>query len=147
MRITDSISVTRADLIQFGEYFVGGATYFWVGYAVFALGYSGFGWDWLPAKILADVVGWTANYVIQRYWAFNNPLLKKQEGVTIGKYSLLTAFNLVLDYLIIAGLKHLGVSPYVGFFISAAFFTVWNYAWYRFWVFYAKSRGAKEAII
>jgi hypothetical protein len=38
------------------------------------------------------------------------------------------------------GLKSIGISPYVGFFISAGFFTAWNYLWYRFWVFYSKRK-------
>jgi putative flippase GtrA len=145
MRTIDRIPVTRADLIQFLQYMVGGTSYFWTGYAVFALCYSGLGWSWLPAKMMADVIGWTVNYVIQRYWAFNNPKLGGHEAATVGRYSALTMLNLVLDYIIIWGLNRAGISPYIGFFVSAGFFTVWNYVWYRLWVFYAKSRGAKEA--
>jgi putative flippase GtrA len=137
MKRTD-FRLTRHNIVQFLEYLVGGTVYFWSGYGVFALCYSGFGWDWLPAKMLADLIGWTLNYVIQRYWAFNTPGLKRKEGAVAGKYLLLTATNFILDYLIIWGLKSVGVSPYVGFFISAGFFTVWNYFWYRFWVFLSK---------
>jgi len=129
---------TRQDAVQFAEYFIGGTSYFWIGYIVFAICYSSFGWDWLPAKMMADALGWTANYLIQRYWAFNNPMLAKHEGATVSKYALLTAVNFGLDYLIIWGLKSIGVSPYVGFFISAGFFTVWNYIWYKLWVFIVK---------
>lgn len=131
----------RRNVIQFLEYMVGGTVYFWSGYLVFALCYSGLGWDWLYAKIAADIIGWTLNYLIQRYWAFNNKKLRKAEGRTAGKYALITLLNLLLDYAIIWGLKALGVSPYIGFFISAGFFTVWNYLWYRFWVFYVKRKG------
>jgi putative flippase GtrA len=145
MRIIDRFHVSRADLVQFLQYMIGGTSYFWTGYAVFAVCYSGLGWVWFPAKMLADVIGWTVNYIIQRYWAFNNPRLAKHEGRTVGKYTVLTTVNLLLDYIIIWGLNHAGISPYIGFFISAAFFTFWNFAWYRLWVFYAKSRGAKEA--
>lgn len=105
---------------------------------MFAVGYSAMGWNWLPAKLLADAVGWTLNYVIQRYWAFKKPGLAHHEGSIIGKYGLLMAANFLLDYIIIWGLNVLGVSPYAGFFISAGFFTVWNYLWYRFWVFQSK---------
>ncbi|HUS25926.1 MAG TPA: GtrA family protein [Nevskiaceae bacterium] len=137
-------SITRHDAVQFLEYMVGGTAYFWSGYIVFAIGYSGFGWDWLPAKIAADVVGWTLNYLIQRYWAFNSPRLQHHEGQTVGRYSLLTICNLGLDYLIIASLQAVGISPYLGFFISAGFFTVWNYAWYRTWVFLGKGNKKGE---
>jgi putative flippase GtrA len=135
-------------LVQFAEYMVGGASYFWSGYLVFALFYSGLGWDWLPAKMVSDVVGWTLNYLIQRYWAFASPQLRKHEGATVGKYSLLTAINFALDYVLIWSLKRVGISPYIGFVISAGFFTVWNYLWYRLWVFYVKRSGnAKEGAI
>jgi putative flippase GtrA len=137
--------IARRRLIQFAEYMVGGASYFWSGYAVFALCYSGLHWSWFPAKMLADAVGWTLNYVIQRYWAFKNPALDQHETATITRYGVVTAVNFGLDYAIIWGLNHIGISPYIGFFISAAFFTVWNYIWYRFWVFYGKRSGdAKE---
>ena len=130
--------ITRRELIQFAEYMVGGTTYFWSGYIVFAICYSGLGWEWWPAKMLADVVGWTLNYLIQRYWAFSSPSLAKKEAATLQKYTLVTIFNLGLDYAIVGGLNAIGVTPYIGFFISAGFFMVWNYAWYRFWVFNKK---------
>lgn len=140
MKRTD-FRLTRRNVIQFLEYMVGGTAYFWSGYAVFAACYSGLKWSWLPAKIVADIVGWSLNYLIQRYWAFANKGLAKHEGRTAGKYGLVMALNLVLDYLIIWGLKAIGISPYVGFFISAGFFTVWNYLWYRFWVFFSNNKS------
>lgn len=132
--------LSRHNIVQFLEYMVGGTIYFWSGYVVFALCYSAFSWDWLPAKLAADVVGWTLNYLVQRYWAFNNKDLKKHEARTAGRYILVSIGNLGLDYLIIWGLKSIGVSPYIGFFISAGFFTFWNYFWYRFWVFFSKRK-------
>jgi hypothetical protein len=41
----------------------------------------------------------------------------------------------MIDYLIILGLKKIGISPYIGQFVSAGFFWGWNFFWYRFWVF------------
>jgi len=135
MKLTD-LRPTRHNILQFLQYMVGGTIYFWSGYAVFAACYSGLHWDWLWAKIMADIIGWTLNYVVQRYWAFNNKGLAHHEGRTVSKFGLVALANLVLDYVIIWGLKTIGISPYVGFFISAGFFTVWNYLWYRFWVFF-----------
>lgn len=139
MKLTD-FRPTRHNIVQFLEYLVGGTVYFWSGYAVFAICYSGFGWNWLPAKMVADAIGWTLNYLVQRYWAFNNPGLKHHEARTAGKYALITACNFALDYAIIWSLNEIGISPYLGFFISAGFFTVWNYFWYRFWVFFSKRK-------
>ena len=133
-------SFNRRDSIQFIEYFIGGSTYFWAGYLVFAWGYGIMHWAWWPAKMLADAIGWSLNYLAQRYWAFNKPGLHNREAEVAKKYVLLTIFNFGLDYLIVGSLKAVGVSPYIGLFISAGFFTVWNYGWYRFWVFWSQSR-------
>jgi putative flippase GtrA len=134
---------------QFAKYMAGGSLYFWSGYAIFAICYSVLHWYWLWAKIAADAVGWSLNYVVQRYWAFagsvsgsaadtisgatNHPRLSEMQH--LGRYLTIESIGFVLDYLIIAGLRLLGISPYIGFFISAAFFTVWSYLWYKYWVF------------
>lgn len=120
---------------QFAKYMVGGGVYFWSGYGVFAVCYSVFKLDWFPSKIAADIIGWTLNYFVQRYWAFASDRLKLSEMAHAGRYIFISIVGLVLDYLIIWGLYALGVSPYVGFFIAAGFFTIWNFCWYKFWVF------------
>jgi putative flippase GtrA len=127
---------TRKDLVkQFAKYMSGGTLYFWVGYGVFALCYTGFGWNWFPSKLLADAIGWSLNYFVQRYWAFNSDHLKLSEMQHVGRYIFIESIGFILDYLIIFGLNRAGVTPYIGFFVSAAFFTVWSYLWYKYWVF------------
>jgi putative flippase GtrA len=122
-------------LIQFAEYMVGGGVYFWGGMAVFAVCFDVFHWPWWVSKGLADIFGWSANYTIQRYWAFYDPKLKGQDRRVIFRYVLINAIDLVFDYLIIAAFIYSDITPYAGFFASAAFTTVWDYLWYRFWVF------------
>lgn len=112
----------------------GGGLYFWSGYAIFALCYSGLHWYWLPAKIAADTVGWSLNYLVQRYWAFADGK-RLREIEHLGRYLTIEVVGFVLDYLLIAGLYAIGITPYIGFFISAGFFTVWSYLWYKHWVF------------
>jgi putative flippase GtrA len=140
MKLTD-FRLTRRNVIQYLEYSVGGSLYFASGYLIFALCYSGLHWNWLWAKMAADGVGWTLNYLVQRFWAFSSRGLAGHEAATAGKYTLISVVNLGLDYLIIWGLQRVGISPYIGFFISAGFFTIWNYLWYRFWVFYNKANA------
>ncbi|HSX06290.1 MAG TPA: GtrA family protein [Candidatus Saccharimonadia bacterium] len=119
---------------QFAKYMVGGTLYFWVGYAVFALCYSGFHWSWFPAKVAADAIGWTLNYLVQRLWAFSDQV-HLSEMQHAGRYIFIESIGFVLDYLLIGGLNAVGITPYIGFFISAAFFTVWSWLWYKYWVF------------
>lgn len=120
---------------QFFEYWIGGGLWFCVGYGAFAIFYSGLGWGWLPAKITGDLVGWAFNYIVQRYWAFNDPQLSYKKNVSPLRYIGLTLFNVLIDYAIVGGLYHFGITPYFGAFAAAGFFTVWNYLWYRFYVF------------
>ncbi len=120
---------------QFLKYLAGGSIYFWSGYAVFALCYSVLDWWWLWAKIAADAVGWSLNYVVQRYWAFASDHMKLSEMQHVGRYLFIETIGFALDYAIIAGLNAIGITPYIGFFIAAGFFTIWNFLWYKYWVF------------
>ncbi len=122
-------------LVQFMKYMVGGGVYFWGGLIIFAICFNGLGWGWFPSKILADIVGWSANYMIQRYWAFIDDRLKGQDRRVLFKYIFINGIALLFDYGIVGGLYSLGISPYVGFFVSSGLTTIWDYLWYRFWVF------------
>lgn len=133
---------TRHTVMQFLEYMVGGGVYFWSGYATFAVLYSGLGRRWFPAKVVSDIVGSVLAYFVQRYWAFNSKRLTGHDSKVIKKYGLIAVVSYVVDYAIIWGLTGIGVSPYIGFFVAAGFFTVWNYLWYRFWVFDVKKSSA-----
>ncbi|MDB5181894.1 MAG: hypothetical protein JWP13_657 [Candidatus Saccharibacteria bacterium] len=121
--------------MQFVEYFIGGGVFFWSGYITFGICYSVFHWQWWQAKLLADTIGWTLNYLVQRYWAFTSKGLSKNESKNRTRYIIVSVVDTVLDYAIVGGLNAVGVSPYIGMFVAAGFFTVWNYMLYRFWVF------------
>ncbi len=125
----------RKLVVQFVEYMVSGGVYFWTGYAAFALFWSVFHWSLWWATIISNLIGWSVNFVLQRYWVFKNPHLKDQMTKVTGRYIFITLVDFVMNYYILYGLKLVGISPYIGQFISSAFFTVWNYLWYRFWVF------------
>lgn len=117
------------------EYMISGGAFFWSGYLVFFLLDKGLGASFFWAKTLATLVGWTVNYLLQRYWVFSNPKLAKHQAETTGRYIFITLVNFVIDYFLVYGLKVIGITPYIGQFVSAGFFTVWNYLWYKYWVF------------
>jgi putative flippase GtrA len=130
-------------VVQFAKYMTGGGLYFWVGYGVFAVCYSGLHWAWLPSKLVADAIGLTLNYTVQRFWTFKDQI-HLSEMQHAGRYIFIESVGFVLDYIIIWGLNAIGISPYLGFFLSAAFFTVWSWLWYKYWVF-PESGGKKQA--
>lgn len=131
--------------IRFWKYLVGGSVYFWVGYGVFALCYSGFHWYWLWSKMVSDVIGWTCGYFFQRFWAFADQI-HLSEMQHAGRYVFIEAIGFIMDYALIGGLRLLGISPYIGFFVSGIFFTFWSFLWYKYWVF-PESGGKKQAAV
>lgn len=134
-------------LTQLAKYLFTGGIYFWVGYLSFALLWSAWGWSLFWAAIVSNFIGWIANFLMQRYWVFNNPALSKHRTQVTSRYFILTLFNFGLNYLILLALrKSYNITPYIGQFVSAAFFTVWNYFWYRYWVFPSKVPAGRPHI-
>ncbi len=133
----------KQSITQFVQYLVSGGAYFWSGYLMFFVADQWLDLDLWWAKLIANLTGWTVNYVLQRYWVFNNPKLRNKNTQVTGRYIAITAFNFVLDYVIVRVLKDVGISPYIGQFVSAGFFTGWNYLWYKFWVFKQPAKRKK----
>lgn len=129
--------ISKREARRWLKFMAGGGVYFWVGYGIFAICYSGLHWDWLPSKIAADAIGWSLNYVVQRFWAFSDQV-SLSEMQHASRYIFIESIGFVLDYGIIYGLNAVGISPYIGFFLSAGFFSIWSYLWYKYWVFPAK---------
>jgi putative flippase GtrA len=138
----------KATIIQLIQYSITGGAFFWSGYLVFFLCDKGLGLDLWWSKLFANIVGVTVNFLLERYWVFagdKNKHKKQPYKEAPARFILLTLVNFVIDYGIILGLKTVGVTPYIGQFISAGFFWGWNYLWYRYWVFARPARKAAAA--
>src|SRR3954469_4789121 len=96
---------------QFAKYCISGGAYFWSGYLMFFIADKGFLWNLWWAKMSANIVGWLVNYSLQRFWTFNNPELKKHRTQVTSRYAVITLVDFLLDYMIVAGLKNLGLTP------------------------------------
>jgi putative flippase GtrA len=123
----------RKELTRFGEYMVGGGVWFWSGYIIIVVLADKIPLFW--ANFAGNAVGITLNFIIERYWAFksNRPTTLM---VATKRYVVYTALNaFLLNYFILNGLRSVGIEPAIGQFIASGFFTVWNYAWYKAWVF------------
>jgi putative flippase GtrA len=136
----------RKTLIQLIEYMISGGAYFWSGYALFAYLWSGLHWSLWWATITSNVFGWSVNYVLQRYWVFANKNLKDHQTQVTSRYIIITLVDFVLNYFILYGLRQIGITPYIGQFISSGFFTIWNYLWYRYWVFPERIKRQKTIV-
>lgn len=134
----------KKEWVRFGEYMVGGGAQFWSGYAAFAAFDQAFGISFWYAKSLSYFLGASVNFALERFWVFKQKrITKKQIETTAGRYYFLMLVNFALDLAIVGGLRELGLTPYIGQFVAAGFFTAWNWVLFRFWIF-AKQRKAKK---
>jgi len=131
---------TKKLIVQFVEYMVAGGAYFWSGYflIVFLTPVIGLWW----ANLIGNGVGITVNFILERYWVFNSAKKRNLTEVT-WKYVVYTGANFILNYFILRSLQAVGIPVAIGQFVAAAFFTVWNYIWYRNWVFKSKPQARR----
>lgn len=133
----------KAELKRLVAYSITGGAWFWSGYLMFAVCDQVLGLSLWWSKLLANLFGITINFILERIWVFHDGRRHKRLTVVTERYLLLTAVNFVIDYFIVLGLRDgFGISPYIGQFASAGFFWMWNYLWYKFWVFGADKKAA-----
>lgn len=134
---------SKKSIKQFALYNIGGVGFFATGYTVFSLLFGLLEWEWWTAKIVADLSGWTVNYLVQRFIAFRDESRAHTEKALLARFSAISLVNVPLDYAIVGGLKAVGVTPFIGLFVSAGFFTIWKFIWYKYWVFKPKNSVVK----
>ncbi len=125
---------TRKFVVQFTQYMITGGVWFWSGYALIVLLDNHIGL--FAANFIGNAVGISLNFILERYWVFKTKQPAKL-AVMAKRYLLYTALNaFLLNYAILYGLReYAGLQPEIGQFIASGFFTVWNYYWYKVWVF------------
>jgi putative flippase GtrA len=120
---------------QFVKYQLGGSLYFAAAWSVITFGTGRFG----PAQayIAGNILGLSINYAVQRFWTFK----AQKQGTGSGlKFIVFTVVSLALGYGLLRFLVvKAGLNVGVAQFVNAGFFTVWNWVWYKSWVFKEKS--------
>lgn len=136
----------KPELQRIFEYFVSGGVWFWSGYVLIVALDGPLGELWgektglFVANFIGNAVGITLNFLLERYWVFKTKKPAKL-AIVAKKYIVYTALNaFLLNYLILLGLKNVGIEPEIGQFIASGFFTVWNYIWYKLYVFKGMER-------
>lgn len=137
-RTTKKTGKFRRELTRFAEYMFTGGVWFWSGYVLIVVLDNHIGL--FLANLIGNAVGITLNFMLERFWVFKTKR-KTKLGLVAGRYVFYTALNaFILNYLILYVLKRNGVEPEIGQFIASAFFTGWNYFWYKAWVFKDKTK-------
>ncbi len=130
---------TRKVVVQFAEYMITGGVWFWSGYILIVLLDDHIGL--FAANLVGNSVGITFNFLLERFWVFRTKRPAKL-AVMAWRYLIYTALNaFLLNYAILYGLReYVDIKPEIGQFIASGFFTIWNYIWYKQWVFKGKER-------
>ena len=129
------VKISRNSFLQFLKYNFGGLLYFWSAWLIITFGTGKIGLFW--ANIIGNMVGIVLNYLVQRLWTFKDG--DKTLFNSGWKFAVLTIVNLGISYLILKGLTTAGMELWLAQFVSAGFFTGWNWVLYKYWVF----RGQK----
>ena len=125
---------TKKLLTQVAEYLVAGGAWFWSGYIIIIVLDDIIPLFW--ANLIGNAVGITINFLLNKFWVFKTKKKKSDLLNTTRRYVVYTALNaFLLNYLILQGLRNIGIEPEFGQFIAAGFFTIWNFIWYKLWVF------------
>ena len=110
-------------------YIAGGGVYFWSAWLIITFGEQYLGLWW--ANLIGNTVGIVLNYLIQHFFAFPGRNILNSGW----RFGILTVVNLILSYYILKFLVAQDIKLWLAQFISAALFTIWNYVWYKLWVF------------
>lgn len=125
-----------ADAVQFLKLQVSGNILFWGTYLGHALLREVFHWQSAPALALASILSHVAFFIVDKNWVFSDETGKRKTNQEVARFIIFMGLNYFLNIGITLGLeRYFGVSPYVGQFIAAFFFTFWQWLGLKFWVF------------
>lgn len=100
---------------------------------------SGLGVPLAVATTVAYLVGFVANFLLNRYVVFSSSTTVVSSGL---RYTALVAFNYAMTLAIVTGAAALGVPYLVGKGAAVALTLVWNYLAYKTWVFADRPQAA-----
>ena len=122
--------------IQFLKLQLAGNVLFWGTYLGFFLLDTFTSWPDFVALAVASVAAHVLFFIVDKEWVFADSTGRRKKASEITRFVVFMGFNYFLNLAIIGGLSlYWGLTPYIGQFVSALFFTVWNYAGLKFWVF------------
>ncbi len=108
-------------------------------YIVFYVLYVFAHWNLLLANSLSFAVGLSMSFMLNRVWAFKRQEYQRKVHHQAAIYAVLALSNLLINNLIVAGLKSAGLDPRIGKVIAIAVIAVWNFIIYQRIIFRSKT--------
>lgn len=124
-------------IVEFIKLQIAGNVLFWGTYIGFPIFHEILYWPSFWALFTASLIGNVLFFILDKKWVFSDQTSKKRRTRTeVIRFTLFMTLNFFINLGIVEGLKvYFGVSEYIGQFVAAFFFTVWNYVGLKFWVF------------
>lgn len=113
------------------RFLLGGGTTVLCEYIVFYVLYVGLSWNLLISNSLSFAVGLGISFLFNRLWAFKQDTYSQKTHHQLVMYAVLAGSNLLLNNVIVSGLKTLGLDPRIGKLAAIVIIAVWNFVIYR----------------
>ena len=117
----------RSSIVRF---LLGGGVTVVCEYVTFYVLYVFAGWPLLVANTLSFVVGLGISFLFNRLFAFKQQEYHHAVHRQAIMYAALAMTNLIMNNLIVAGLRHISVDPRLGKIVAIAIIAAWNFAIY-----------------
>lgn len=137
---------TFKNLIEFIKLQLAGNILFWGTYLGYFVLDKWAGWQHLHALVTASLAAHVLFFIVNKEWVFNTDNDQQKTAAEAVRFAVFMGLNFFINIGIITWLDvFLGVTPYIGQFIAAMFFTVWTWLGLKFWVFRKVSKHTKHA--
>lgn len=94
------------------------------------------GWAELSSLVVASLIAHALFFIVDKQWVFADKKGRRKTNTEITRFVLFMGFNYFLNLAIIQALiTYTPLNVYTSQFVSALFFTAWNFLGLRFWVF------------
>lgn len=128
---------TFQNLIQFIKLQLAGNILFWGTYLGYFVLDKWALWPHMAALVTASLVAHSLFFIANKEWVFSSDTGQQKTMGEAIRFAIFMGLNFFINIGIITGLDvFFGITPYVGQFIAALFFTVWTWLGLKYWVFY-----------
>lgn len=142
---------TLQNAIQFIKLQIAGNVLFWGTYIGYFVLHELAHQSELVSIALASIVAHILFFIVDSEWVFDEKGSRRKTPGELTRFVLFMGMNYFINLGIIYGLStYLGITPYIGQFIAALFFTFWTFIGLKYWVFRKKpikraNRGKRKS--
>lgn len=127
---------TIKNFVEFLKLQLAGNILFWGTYLGFFLLYEVANWTEVLSLAVASVIAHALFFIANSEWVFDEKGERRKTSGELTRFVSFMGLNYFINLGIIYGLRFFfDITPYIGQFISALFFTLWTFIGLKYWVF------------